>query len=77
MSTTNSPTRTPDLPAGVRHYETSGFAESWEAYDALTPEDGWIEAGAYKTDTGERRSWKRRTVAHGGSVCVHQPKGNR
>ena len=43
---------TVELPSGVRHYTTTCFAETWEAYDALTLEDDWREHKWYTNATG-------------------------
>lgn len=58
---------TPTLPDGVRFYHLSGTAETWEAYDALTEEDGWIER------TGDENTWKNRDLESSGYVTVHEP----
>ena len=38
-----------EIPAGFRHRATSVFAESWEAYDALTEKAGWSSERWVKT----------------------------
>lgn len=65
-----------ELPPGVRHHSTSTFAESWEAYDVLTAEDGWTESTRYDPETGIPHSWKIAVVS-GHTISVHAPKGER
>lgn len=72
------------LPSGVRHYNTQGFAESWDAYDALGEEDGWEEqvflldaqghdaARSGRMALREHRS-KRLALAAGGELIVYPP----
>jgi hypothetical protein len=60
------------LPAGVEHFETAGFAATWDAYDALTPDDGWSESHGQAV----RCSWKRKTV-NGHKIVVHAPTHSR
>jgi hypothetical protein len=64
MSATKSEASTgiAEILPGVRHYETSGFANSWAVYDALTEEDGWKVGDA----------WKRGRI-NGRAVVVHAP----
>jgi hypothetical protein len=57
----------PLLPMGVSHYSTSGFADSWEAYDALIEADGWEEKDG---------PWKIKALLVG-RVCVFSPHGER
>lgn len=56
-----------EMLPGVPHYETSGFAATWEAYDALTETDGWVEKFG---DLGAR--WKQNTI-DGRNLLVHAP----
>lgn len=64
-----------EMLPGVRHYETAGFAATWEAYDALTTDGGWVET---RGDTPERAwsMWKRNTIDDR-NVVVHAPTFDR
>lgn len=55
-----------DMLPGVRHYETAGFANTWEAYDALTEADGW------RRTSWKGSEWKRATL-DGCNLTVHAP----
>lgn len=59
-------TPTPRLPEGVRFYQVSGFADTTEAYEALTERHGWTEV------THEGQRWKQRPHRDG-RVVVHPP----
>lgn len=74
--TTQSNATTVELPSGCRHHRTSLFAESREAYDALTAEDGWKEFVRYRQDTGEPFAWKSGEI-RGHEITVHAPDEER
>lgn len=59
-------TRTPSLPAGVNFYSVVGFADTQEAYDALTERRGWTEL------THEGSTWEQRPFRDG-RIVVHAP----
>jgi len=70
MPNTEAQTGAPELLRGVRHYESSGFATSWEVYDALTEADGWTEHFA-------QRSQRKRKTVDGRKLVVHAPTFDR
>ena len=77
MSSTHSKAITVELPSGVRHYHTTAFALSDEAYDALTAEDGWEERGwAVKPDDTHPLGWHLQKVAEvrGHQITVFPPR---
>ena len=46
---------TVELPSGVKHYTTTCFAETDQAFDLLSRDDGWEYASwHYDPNTGER-----------------------
>lgn len=69
------------LPAGVRHYQTSGVAETWEAWDALTAE-GWTERSWWvdadqkqcpATTPGARLHVQKRATLDGYNLLIFPP----
>lgn len=76
MGSTNNTASTVELPPDVDHHSTSAFARSWEAYDALTAEDGWTETRRFDPETGAPHQWKRGEI-RGHAITVHAPRGPR
>jgi len=76
MPAANSTASTVELPSGCKHFRTSAFAESWEAYDRLAPGDGWREVTRFDPETGAPRSWKEGEV-RGHTITVHAPNMER
>jgi hypothetical protein len=74
--TNETPITSVPVPAGTRFHVLSVFAESQDAYDVLTEQDGWIEAVRYDDLTGERTGWKSRDH-DGGRTTVHAPRAPR
>lgn len=69
-----------EMLPGVRHYETSGFADTWAVYDALTEQDGWREERPLtrgdQAPPSDYSRWKRKTV-DGRALVVHAPTHDR
>ena len=62
-----------EIPAGFRHHATSVFAESWEAYDALTEKAGWTE----RTMGEDRLPYKTLGPWPSQYVAAHPPQETR
>jgi hypothetical protein len=61
-----------DVPPGTSFFQLSSWADTQEAYDAFTEQDGWTETVRYDPETGLPGGWKTRPLGDG-NVTVFGP----
>lgn len=62
----------PPLAAGFTFGSMSVHCESWEAWDSLLEEDGWVERTSERD--GVTHVWKTLGPWPGGYIAVHPPR---
>lgn len=63
----------PKLAEGFRLQAVSVFCDSWEAWDLLTEDDGWVERFVRGSD-GTVHGWKTLGPWPNGYIAAHPPQ---